>query len=316
MTASSGPSETLPADAAGTTDTCPRLPDFLLIGGVRCGTTSMYTYLKEHPAVFMCEPKEPAFFARRSDGDIWSDLGPKVTRWPEYQDLFRNVGDAHRVGEASAIYLYRADRAAPRIRDALGDVRLIAILRHPVDRAYSQYRMAVREGEEDVRTFREALAREEERVAEGSHPIFHYRRQSLYSDRIATYRETFGRQRLRVYVFRDFIEDPTRTVRDAFEFIGVDPGYIPDTSRPRNVTRSRRNSLLERLVEEPNPVRRVLRAALPSDTWNALASRVVRANMERPGLDADLRQELLEFYEPEVRRVEELLDRDLSHWRQ
>src|SRR5206468_5150499 len=125
------------------------LPNFIVIGAAKAGTTALYWYLAEHPAVFMSRVKETNYFAFGLDGEgrlLYGD--PEVHRFPvrslsEYEHLFANAADAAAVGEASPIYL-ECPQAAARIRTLLPGARIICSLRHPVDRAYSNYLMALR----------------------------------------------------------------------------------------------------------------------------------------------------------------------------
>ncbi|MGH9894035.1 MAG: sulfotransferase, partial [bacterium] len=125
------------------------LPNFIVIGAAKAGTTALYWYLAEHPAVFMSAVKETNYFAYGLDAHgqlLYGD--PEVHRFPvkslpEYEELFAEAGDAVAIGEASPIYL-ECPQAANRIRELLPATRLICSLRHPVDRAYSDYQMYLR----------------------------------------------------------------------------------------------------------------------------------------------------------------------------
>jgi hypothetical protein len=131
------------------------LPDFLMIGAQKSGTSAIYAYLSQHPQVFTSENKEPGFFAfeglqRSFAGPDDARAGRDIVRDLErYRRLFREVGDKARAGEASSIYLY-APQAAERIHHYIPNAKLIAVLRDPVDRAYSAYRHLVRDGRESL----------------------------------------------------------------------------------------------------------------------------------------------------------------------
>src|SRR5918995_5717493 len=117
------------------------LPNFIVIGAAKAGTTSLHWYLAEHPAVFMTPVKDPSYFAFGLDEHgklLWGDLDVhyfNVRSWTEYQRLFDDAGDATAVGEASTMYL-ECPQSADRIRKALPDVRIICSIRQPVERAY------------------------------------------------------------------------------------------------------------------------------------------------------------------------------------
>src|SRR5580765_3646808 len=119
------------------------LPNFLIIGAGKSGTTALYEYLKQHPQVYMSPVKEPRFFAFEGEsvnfGGPWGErLNPEVMAFnsiASYSALFEDVEDETAIGEASPIYLWAA-KAAARIHRRVPDARLIAILRDPVERAY------------------------------------------------------------------------------------------------------------------------------------------------------------------------------------
>ncbi|HEX6473777.1 MAG TPA: sulfotransferase, partial [Candidatus Limnocylindria bacterium] len=131
-----------------------RLPNFLVIGAAKSGTTALWSLLRQHPQVFMPALKEPHHFAFDADQPAPQFRGPganlhrdAVTGTDAYRALFADAGEALAVGEASATYLYVA-ASVERIRAAIPDARLVAILRQPADRAYSSYLHLKRQGRE------------------------------------------------------------------------------------------------------------------------------------------------------------------------
>jgi hypothetical protein len=139
------------------------LPNFIVIGAAKAGTTALYWYLAEHPAVFMSPVKETNFFAYGLDdaGQLLYGI-PELHQFPvttlsEYEKLFANAGDAAAVGEASPIYL-ECPQAAGRIRTRIPDARLICGLRDPVERAYSDYLMYLRLRGEQLEPNRDLVA--------------------------------------------------------------------------------------------------------------------------------------------------------------
>lgn len=148
------------------------LPTFLVIGAAKAGTTSLYHYLGQHPQVFMSPVKEPGFFALeghpldfRGPGDEWLRQATTTTL-EAYQKLFEGVRDEPAVGEASVLYLHH--HAAPEaIARYVPDVKLVAVLRDPVERAYSAFLYQTRNGREPLADFEEALRAEPRRIADG-----------------------------------------------------------------------------------------------------------------------------------------------------
>lgn len=284
------------------------LPNFLLFGGVRCGSSSLFRYLRQHPDVFLPFPKEPSYLSW--EGTETHRPGPNaITDFDSYAALFEGATEKA-VGEASVIYLYRADFTARRIREVLGNPKLIAILRSPADRAFSQYRMATREGAENLPTFAEALAVEDERVREGRRPIVHYRRQSVYSDKLQRFVDEFGRENIKVCLFDDLTTKPAPVLQELFRFLDVDPSFQANTAKAYNVTSMARGKTLNPLglLKREKRVGRSLRPR-PDE-----GERLARLERAEETLAPSLRAELLEYYESDIRATAELIGQDLSAW--
>jgi hypothetical protein len=207
------------------------LPDFIIIGGQKCGTTSLYNYLRRHPSVAPVFWKEVHFF----------DLNwPRGVGW--YRAHFpsrlykRCVEGARRrpllAGEASPYYLFHP-QVPRRVFETLPGVKLIALLRDPAERAYSHYHHEVRAGRESL-SFEEALAAEPERLRgecerlladEGyrsyNHQCFSYLARGLYADQLARWLELFPRRQLLVIKSEEFRAEPGRVLRQVEEFLGL-----------------------------------------------------------------------------------------------
>ena len=290
----------------------PRMPDFFVVGAQKAGTTTLYFHLKSHPEIFMSPVKEPHFFSygdgeepRREPG--WGGAG-KVTEFGAYRELFRDVADEKAVGEASTSYLY-VPRSAERIKRRVPEARVIVVLRHPAERAFSGFLHGRQRGLEPLKDFSRALEAEESRVEAGWGPLYHYRRRSLYHDQLERYFEAFGRDRVGVYLYEDLKEKPAAVVRDVFGFLGVDSAHEPDVSARHNVSGVPRSGLLRALTRPGFPAR-VFKRYLP-ETVRGRLKKVVYA---KPKLSPAAREALNAGYREEISRLEGLLDRDLSRW--
>jgi hypothetical protein len=199
------------------------LPNFLIIGAPRCGTSSIYKYLAEHPQVFMAWPKEPRFFSYQ--GKTVRKGNWVVTDQAAYEELFDKAGTARAVGEASTDYL-RTEGVAERIKSLIPDVRLVAVLRNPIERAYSAWLYDRREGRETLNTVMAAVEAEmKDLSAPGGRRT--YIRAGLYAVQIERYLRVFDRDQLRVYLFEDLVTDPAGFTDDLCRFLEVDPHHSP-----------------------------------------------------------------------------------------
>jgi hypothetical protein len=210
------------------------LPDFLVLGGQRCGSTSLYTMLTGHPQVMAALHKEPHFFDRnhRRGEDFYRRLFPLRVHERARERRLRGLPVV--TGEATTYYL--AHPAVPgRVAAMLPDVRLVAILRNPVDRAYSHYQLSVRGGWETL-SFEEALAAEPERIAGEeqrllddpdftghSHRYHSYRTRGLYLEQLERWWATFPSDRLLVLRSEDMFADPAAVYGELAAFLGLEP---------------------------------------------------------------------------------------------
>jgi hypothetical protein len=296
------------------------LPNFFVIGAAKSGTTSLYSYLRQHPEVYMSSIKEPHFFALEGEQPDFRGPGDRemlsqaVTGIEEYRSLFAGVGDEKAVGEASPGYLYSPE-AAGRIRRRVPEARLIAILRRPAERAYSAYLHLVRDGRERL-GFSEALEEEEARVRDGWSPIWEYRRMGFYHGQLERYYDLFGPQQIRVYLYEELSEDPAGLVQDIFRFLGVDGAFVPDVSLRRNVSSTtRKSNALVSVVTKPNPLKTVARAVLPAKLRKRISAGLLNRNLEKaPPMPEEVRKELVEVYREDVKKLGGLVGRDLSGW--
>ena len=296
------------------------LPNFLMIGAQKSGTSAIYAYLSQHPQVFTSENKEPGFFAfeglRRSfAGPDDARAGRYIVRDLErYRRLFREAGDRARAGEASSIYLY-APQAAERIRHYIPNAKLIAVLRDPVDRAYSAYRHLVRDGRESL-SFEEGLAAEPSRTAANWHPIFHYKQRGFYYAQLRRFFELFSREQMAVYTYDEFKADPRALLKSMFVFLGIDPDFQPDMSVRHNVSGIPRSRLLHAIIDRPSRAKDLAKRLLPAGAARLHAALMSRnIEVSEPRIAPETERALREEYRGDIVQLESLIGRDLSAWR-
>jgi len=294
------------------------LPNFLVVGAAKSGTTSLYAYLAQHPDVYLCPVKEPCFF---------SDGNPRLVRtnW-EYEALFDTRTSEKAVGEASASYLY--DPEAPKKINALiNGVKIIIILRNPINRAYSQWGQIFYQLGYEKLSFEEALLVEDTRISLGKfnedspfyYGFYHYFHMGLYYEQVKRYFDTFNRERVQIHIFEEFIKDPEKTCKEIFSFIGVDPGFIPLIEK-HNMAASFRFGFLHKLLLSPPPILSKVYQALPMRSKLFIydvARSLFRMNlqdMSRPPMEKSIRDRLMVRYRENIHQLEGLLGRDLSLW--
>ncbi|MCP5433182.1 MAG: sulfotransferase [Alphaproteobacteria bacterium] len=295
-----------------------RLPTFLIIGAARSGTTALYDYLKQHPGIYMTPRKETNFFA--FEGETLACKGPgadyinnSMTSLAEYEALFEAAPEGAARGEACPLYLY-AEKAPARIHRRVPDARLVAILRNPIEQAYSHYLYAKRQTIEPAEDFVKALTLEEERLKAGWQPLFGYSRFPRYFEQLSRYTALFPRDQLKLFLYEDFDAKPLDVLAELFRFVGVDDGFAPDVSHRPNAGGTPKNQRFQDFLMKPNPLTRIAAAVIPYDLRRRIRDALAARNMERDDMPAEARARLVAALRDDVLRLQDLVGRDLISW--
>lgn len=292
------------------------LPNLILIGANKAGTTSFHSYLGQHPEVFMCTPKEPMFFAtwgKEPPRAVDPRSSPNATYFfstvESYQRLFEKGRDAKVRGESSTTYLANP-ACAPRIRELVPEARILAILRNPVDRAFSNWSM-YRFWRHEKMTFESAV---EEELATGrtSYPEgMRYLSLGFYTGPLRCYLDAFPGPQSKIVLYDDLNRQPYAVYADVCRFLGIDSNFVPDMERHLHVSsleRFPRWSILNRGLSLTERVARKL-------ALSGAEKQIRRVRLERPQLAMSTRRRLTDYYRSEVTALESLIDRDLSAWK-
>lgn len=294
-------------------------PDFLVIGAGRSGTTSLHHHLAAHPEVFVPAVKAPShFYAVDAAVPASSERRRTTERHfvrdrEQYLALFAPGAEATARGEVSPAYL-AAPRVADRIAREVPDVRLVALLRNPVDRFHARYVARRRDGLERV-TDEVALVR-----AELAAPLDLVDTAGTYlaaghvSGVLERYLRNVGADRLRCHLHDDLVADPAAVIGDILGFIGVDPDHPLDVATRHNASGGEvRNPVVRRLWQASAAVRVRVRPFVPVGVRDR-AFRAATGSLRPTPMPDEARRLLVAHYRDEVARLGELLGRDLSHW--
>jgi hypothetical protein len=301
------------------------LPNFLIIGAAKAGTNALYHYLRQHPQIYMSPWKEPKFFAFETEADLGFRAAngrdapvnaSVILDQAEYEELFDDARDGELArGEASTHYLY-VEKSPGRIKTLIPDARLIAVLRNPVDRAFSSYQHLVRDDLEPL-DFGAALDAEPQRIADHYAYLYRYTDMGFYSQQLDRYEKTFSENQLCVLLYDDLRSDPEGTCRQIFSFLGVDEDFVPDMSGEYNRSGVPKNRFMHRLLNPSAPMKRRLWNVTPRLARERLLdaqTKIVNRNLQRQTMPEPERDRLRGVFREEVGRLEARLDRDLSHW--
>jgi hypothetical protein len=293
------------------------MPNFLILGAAKAGTSSLSYYLQQHPQIYMSQLKEPKFFAL--ENEMLDYQGPdqginhnSVTSIEEYRKLFEAVSTEIAIGEISPIYLY-SSKAASRIKHYLPDVKLIAILRNPVERAFSSFLHLVLAGYEDL-SFSEALQAEEMRIAMKWAPLWHYKAKGFYYQQLKKYFDTFNSNQIKVYLYEDLYANSLSLIKDIYQYLGVDHGFTPNL-RKLNASSIPKSKLLHQLLTKDNFLKSALKLCLAKPFRTTISHKVKQLNLQpKPELSSEVRQELVALFRNDIMQLQKLINKDLSQW--
>lgn len=299
------------------------LPDVFVIGAPKAGSTAVHGALASHPALHMSSPKEPKYWMcgdqppppQHGPGDAHSRK-EWIWRRQDYEALFAGAPDGALLGESTPFYLW--DTAAHvRISAAVPGARFIAVVRDPVDRAYSNWGHLWCDGYEPIGDFVEATELEDERTAAGWAPFWRYLDLGRYGQQLEHLYRYVDPSQVLVLRYRQLVDEPDQTLATIAAFLDIDPaGFGP--VRGENVS----------AWVDGTPVNQALRAAVragawagrfpPPEVWRTferpLRAALRRGDAHRPELTVEQRTRVQRHFVEDVERLSDLTGSDFRDW--
>ena len=293
------------------------MPNFLIIGTQKAGTTALYYYLKEHPQIYMSPTKEPGFFD--FEGEPVDFCGPgdeysyrfAINDLSAYQNLFRDVNNEIAIGEATTWYL-QSLKASERIKHYIPKAKLIVILRNPADRAYSAFLHAIRNNREPISDFAQALLEEDKRIKNNWGYLWRYKNMGFYATQLKRYFELFDRNQIKVYLFEDYKSNPTEILKDIFHFLNVDETFTPEIITPKNISGIPKSKALYTFLRKNNSIKKFFKPFIPYKVRKQMISQLMQKNMLKPTISVEVQLKLREVFREDILELQELLQRNLS----
>jgi len=297
-----------------------KLPNFLIVGAAKSGTSSLHNYLNQHPEVFMpsynsegMKVKEPRFLIKdlvkhRLHNGVWT--------WEEYKSLFNDVIDEKAIGESTVLYLYYYKDAIKNIKEKLGiDVKIIIMLRNPTERAYSAFQHVSR-GFKEQNSFEESLEMEDGRLEREGNltPMVMYKDMGLYHEMVKSYQENFSN--VHVIIYDDFRDNTENEMKKTYQFLRISDNTNIDYVTRHNVGGKRwKNDKVKHLFMKENPIKSVIKRIIPRRLRKGLRNNLVTASTNKVLLMKDQTRIMLnDFFREDVRKLSDLLNRELTHW--
>ena len=280
------------------------MPNFMIIGAGRTGTTSLYHYLKQHPEIYMSPIKEPRFFIfegveKQKIDDKWRDM--TITTLEDYQALFAGVTTEKAYGEASVEYLHK-EKALVNIKKYIPDAKLIVGLRNPIERVYSHYIFCCREGIEKSSSFNKALQTRKKYYTDGAY----------YHKHLSRFFANFPEENIHVYLYEDLVSNPQELMKEIFIFLKVNPDIKVSLEKKHNVGQIKKENRLVRM--SLSVIKKYTKNHRLQQLSHFLEQNLLTTPQKKPRLDNASKKELIGLYKKDVLRLEKLIGRNLSHW--
>lgn len=301
-----------------------QVPTFAIVGAGRSGTTGLVEGLRRHPQVFVTNPKEPHYFAFhgarpdfRGPGDDRFVNDVAVTAPSDYRALYRSAVDHQARGEGSVSTLYYHERALPELRRINPDMRLVVLLRDPVERAFSSFQYLRASGREPLEDFLQAVAAEPSRLAENWHHLWHYTGMSMYAAALEAVLSSIPAEQVGVWFYDDLQTDYAGTLGSVLRFLDVrdvDNAATTDVPRVNASGVARHPWAQDALVWAAG--RPVLRHTVQQLTSWKFRESVRTRLLQRGDVPTSVRAELQPLFEGDLGRLRTLLgDRaDVPPW--
>jgi hypothetical protein len=300
------------------------VPNFLIVGAAKSGTTLLWNWLSSHPDVFMPGVKEPHFFCFEGGAIpcIGAELDPFyaaqiTTNRTSYEALWVERRKNQICGEASPGYLYYP-QTARRIAKENPDMRIIAIFRNPIKRAFSQYMHHLRDGFEPCATFEDALHAEEERKEAGFWWGYHYLSAGFYAQQWQHYQHTFPRKQLLPLLYDEAVQDPRATYEKICSFLELTPqhqNFSKHYNQTANLEYVPRHGKLQTTLRNGSAATRMAHLLLPSTPrdllrgWISWCNSVRAPKLERPSIG-----KLSNHFKSDINELSKMIGKDLSDW--
>ncbi len=288
------------------------LPNFLIVGTAKAATTSLYYYLKQHPDIFLCSPKEPLFLAFANEAiDFNQDIHP-ITRINDYGKLFVAKESYKAIGEASTLYLYKYEKSIKNIIKYLPErekTKIIILLRNPIDRAFSHYMMRRRHGLEKL-SFEKAIEQEKNRINEKFY--FGYIDMGYYYEQVKAYKSIF--KNIKIILFEDIKDSPIEISQEIFKFLEVDDEFVPKINKIYNMSGQPRSKFVNHLLFGNYGCKKFLEKIIPTAFRKEMVRIVSGYNFKKISISKKEKNTLVELYSDDINKLSRLINRDLSKW--
>lgn len=297
-----------------------KLPNFIIIGAGKFGTTSLHYYLQQHPNIYMSPIKETNFFAYAANSNdqflSFNDSIFPVKDIATYKKLFNGAKNEAARGECSPMYLWHL--IAPKnIKSYIPEAKLICVLRNPVERSYSAYLMYVSQNFER-RTFSQAVADEVKFSKTGNWLLGRgvYIGIGFYHEQLKRYLQYFHRNQIKVILYDDYRQNSLATLNSIYRFLEINMNIFPKILVKHNPSGLPKNKTMHHLLQ-PRKFTKQIRRYMPRYSHDPIFNffmKIKSNNLVKPPLNENLRRKIVEIFREDILKLQHLIKRDLTHW--
>lgn len=289
------------------------VPDFVVAGAARAGSTAVVESLRRRPDVFITQPKEPHYLALGDVGPVFTGPGDDATinkaivsDRRSYEQLFATAPAGTLTGEGSVSTLYYHEKAALRLLELNPAARVVIVLREPVSRAYSSHQYLVNRGLEPEPDFRQAVALEDERITAGWHHLWHYTSMSRYADAVDHFLRSFPQGGVRTWWYDDLIAHEERTLAEMHSFLGLAPATAELSAGRVNASGTPRRPWLQsgiQVAARSAVLRRAVKTVVPF----GVRERIRASNLAATDVPTNVSREMSTLFRDDIARLEQVL---------
>ncbi len=292
------------------------LPNLLIVGAAKSGTTSLHNYLKQHPQIYMSDHKEPHFLI---NSEIGKDrIHKAILKLEDYKEMFKTQEHYLYKGESSVMYLAYPQYSIKNIRKYLSPkVKIIIMLRNPVERAFAGYLHNLRYNPMEDLTFDEALNTSEQRYKQNKNisPDTRYLHVGRYFNQVSSFLAEF-KDNVHIILYDDYVEDINNCLEKVFEFLEVENIKVDTSIRHMQGGWKFRNKFLRNVIIPDNKVKSFFKMIISNKKIRSLLRKNIMhfGTVKTNELNIEMTRILAKYYQCDIKELSHLINRDLSHW--
>lgn len=277
-----------------------KTPNFIVVGAHKAGTTSLHQYLDQHPEIYL---------PPRKGLDLLLDRKVKeLDEAEDYLTQFEGAQPGQVIGEVSSVYLQRGQSIVEKIKYWFPDVKIIAVLRNPVDRAYSHALWENKYTKEEMQNL-------EQTIINSKNFKKRYLFAGLYYTHLQTYFSCFDKEQVKILLYDDFSKNPQKFFAEFYDFVGVNKDFSPDVSKKFHSGSVQLSNSYKTILDKSLSVNPAFKQLFPKAMRSYFREMLwSKTKAPKKSMSNHFRLQLIDYFRDEVMNLQELTGLQLSHW--